>query len=234
MTIQSDLTFDPAFNMPITRDVSQVLAEYYQFKCQLSGRSVADGSAHVDHIFPRALGGPDNLQNYVIADASANIGKNARRLDPDHEQRLLQFAADGAPILLASLLDQRGKDGRPINPMALLSLRQLGLTLGTRVATGAYLRSVEGPANGVRWWAYWGPDKNNRVIHDILQFGLKLIGAGLGYADQVRMAEGVLERGGGTFYVRIPASLPRTIDLNALRAAKSKFEQIFKATGHRP
>jgi hypothetical protein len=230
MTNQPIPSFDPAFNMPITRDVSQVLAEHYQFKCLLSGRSVANGGFHVDHIFPRARGGPDNLQNYVIADASANIGKNAQRLPPEFEQRLLQLAADSAPLLLSALLDQRGKDRRAINPMALFALRQLGLTLGTRVATGAYLRSVEGPAAGVRWWAYWGPDKSNMVTYDILQFGVKLTGTGVYHADLVRKAKGVRERGGNTFYIHIPASLPRTIDLNALRDAKTKFERIFDAS----
>jgi hypothetical protein len=226
MNSRSNPSFDPNFNMPITRDVAQILAEHYQFKCQLSGRSVADGGFHVDHIFPRALGGADNLQNYVIADASANIGKSARRLDEATEQQLLALAASAAPSVCATLLDQRGKNGRPINPIALSALRQLGLTLGTRVATGAYLRSIESPAPGVRWWVYWGPDKKAGVTHDILQFGVKLTGAGTSYVDTLRNANGVCERGGDTFYVQIPASLPREMDLDALHSAKMEFERL--------
>lgn len=218
--------FDPGFDMPITRDVSQILAEHYRFTCQLSGRSVAEGGFHVDHIIPRALGGPDNLQNYVIAEASANIGKNARRLDPEKELELLSRAKAGAPLILSSLLDQRGKDGRPINPIALFALRQLGLTLGTRVATGAYLRSAEELAPGVRWWAYWGPDRKAGVSHDILQFGLKLTGRGTMLAPALRSEPGIRERGGDTFYLAIPATLPRSIDLPALRAAQTRLRMI--------
>lgn len=221
-------TFDAAHDMPITRDVAQLLAEHYQYSCQLSGRAIAAGGFHVDHIFPRALGGPDNLQNYVIADASANIGKNARRLDPQTEQRLLDQAAAAAPEILAGLLDQRGDDGRPINPIALYALRQLGFTLGTRVATGAYLRSVESPAPGVRWWFYWGPDRKAGVTHDILQFGLKLTGKGLGLAPALRADRTIRERGGNTFYIEVPASLPHTIDLPALQRARIHFAQLIE------
>jgi hypothetical protein len=222
--------FDPKYNMPITRDVAQALAEHYKFICQLSGRTVAGGSFHVDHIFPRALGGADNLQNYVIADASANIGKNARRLDLSIEHRLLSQAAEAAPTILATLLDQRGKDGKPINPIALLALRRQGLTLGTRVATGAYLRSAETLADGVRWWAYWGPDRTAGVLHDILQFGLKLTGRGVCFAPALRAASTIRERGGDTFYIPIPATLPGNIDLVALRNARSRLERIITAS----
>lgn len=229
MTLHQTPTFDPAFDMPITRDVAQLLAEHDQYRCQLSGRTIASGGFHVDHIVPRALGGPDNLQNYVIADASANVGKNARRLDPQVEQRLLDHAAAAAPVILAALLDQRGKHGRPINPMALYALRQLGFTLGTRVATGAYLRSVETPAPGARWWCYWGPDRTAGITHDILQFGLKLNGLGLSLASALRADPTVCARGGDTFYIQVPASLPRTIDLPALHRAKAHFEKLIAA-----
>lgn len=213
--------FDPAFTMPITKDVSQTIAEHYGYKCQLSGRDVSAGNFHVDHVFPRALGGPDNLQNYVIADASANIGKNANRLAPDLEASLLQSAKVAAPILWRTLMDVRGSDGRAISPIVVHALRQLSLTPGSRVATGAYVRSQEEPAPGIKWWAYWGPDRSAGVTYDILQFGVKLLRADVAVMDRLRSHKKVRERGGNTFYIPVEAKLPRTIDIHALKAAQS-------------
>ncbi|MGZ8362299.1 MAG: HNH endonuclease [Caulobacteraceae bacterium] len=214
-------SFDPAFDMPITRDVAQVLAEHYGYLCQLNGSDIRSGGFHVDHVYPRALGGRDNLQNYVIACASANIGKNARRLPPDQEKQLLSKAQANAPRLLKKLTELRTESGgKPANPLVVYAFRLIGAEVGSRVATGAYLRAQDGPATGVMWWGYFGPDRGNGVFTDTLQFGVKVLGSGGRHAEVIAAIPGIIGRGGSTWYFPISASLPMTIDRPALEAAR--------------
>ena len=39
---------------------------------------ITDGPFHVDHIVPRVKGGPDTLDNLVVACASCNLSKGSK------------------------------------------------------------------------------------------------------------------------------------------------------------
>ena len=219
-------SFNPAFDMPITRDVAQTLADHYGYECQLSGSDIRAGGFHVDHIFPKALGGRDNLENYVIACASANIGKNARRLERDREVDLLKRAREDAPQILSKLTDLRSvSGGRPVNPIVVYAFRILGVEVGTRVATGAYLRAQNGPAPGMMWWGYFGPDRNNGLLTDTLQFGVKILQRGSRRLPTIAAIPSIVGRGGSTWYFPITASLPMTLDREALLSARKIIER---------
>ncbi len=45
------------------------------FRCVYCGRSSADVALHIDHVEPKAKGGPDDLANYVVACQQCNGGK---------------------------------------------------------------------------------------------------------------------------------------------------------------
>lgn len=213
--------FDDAFTMPITRDVSQILAEHYAYACQLSGADIRSGNFQVDHIFPKVLGGPDNLQNYIAAHASANAGKSGRRLTEDEERPWLDAARVAAPSLLARLVDLRSDSGgKPVNPLVVYAFRLIGAEVGTRVATGAYLRALDGPAHGVHWWGYFGPDLKGGIFVDTLQFGVKVLGRGRRNEGAISAVEGIRARGGSTYYFPIDSSLPLHVDRDSLLRAQ--------------
>ena len=49
-------------------------------KCGICGDQLA-GEIHIDHIIPRALGGPDTLDNLQAAHAVCNLRKGARLIE---------------------------------------------------------------------------------------------------------------------------------------------------------
>lgn len=50
------------------------------FTCTYCGRRPPEVVLHVDHIVPKAEGGPDELENYVTSCGPCNLGKGARPL----------------------------------------------------------------------------------------------------------------------------------------------------------
>lgn len=52
-----------------------------RFTCQYCGRTPPDVLLHVDHIVPRAEGGPDDPENLRTACQDCNLGKAARPLE---------------------------------------------------------------------------------------------------------------------------------------------------------
>lgn len=51
------------------------------FQCQYCGRTPPSVILTIDHIIPRADGGPDTTANYITACADCNVGKGSVRLE---------------------------------------------------------------------------------------------------------------------------------------------------------
>ena len=84
---------------------------------------------------------------------------------------------------------------------------------------------------GVRWWAYWGPDRRNAVDQDQLQFGVKVL-SNPPAADRLRRVKGLVERGGDTFYFRITAAVAGAANLAQLENSRSTIEAALGARMH--
>lgn len=109
-----------------------------------------------------------------------------------------------------------------------LALTSLGLTPGTLVA-GRYLRAMEGPANGVRWWVSFASPRKFGTPPAHAQFGVKLLKDGKRWASRLEQIDGILPRGGNTYFIAVPLTELGLPEESALLAARDRFASVFSS-----
>ena len=80
---------------PISGSIRYQVLSLAKFKCELCGISADEKSIEVDHIFPKSLGGKDDLSNYQALCYSCNA---AKRNTDDTDFRLFKSLYVLAPI----------------------------------------------------------------------------------------------------------------------------------------
>lgn len=63
---------------PLAKHLRKAVIDRDGMICRLCGKDIPEGDLHIDHIFPVALGGTDDLDNLQPAHSRCNISKGAR------------------------------------------------------------------------------------------------------------------------------------------------------------
>jgi hypothetical protein len=76
--IQIDTEYTEPQRQPLPRSVRDAVVERDGMVCQLCGHEIPDGDLHIDHIYPVARGGGNEMSNLQAAHSRCNISKGAR------------------------------------------------------------------------------------------------------------------------------------------------------------
>lgn len=69
--------FPSEWNIPISdKKLRKAVFKAFKGKCFYSGRTLTLENMHIDHVIPRAKGGPDNIYNYALCADEINLVKN--------------------------------------------------------------------------------------------------------------------------------------------------------------
>lgn len=86
MTCRSDTSDDKAMTLQKRRSLSLrtrfAVLQAGGFRCHYCGKPAPEAVLQVDHVLPRASGGPDTADNYVASCSACNGGKGAIPLTP--------------------------------------------------------------------------------------------------------------------------------------------------------
>ncbi len=110
-----------------TQQVREALIIVYQRTCQYCHNVFPTRELHVDHIYPKALEGPDALENYTLACRNCNLKKGRAILGNDQLAQLFAIAKHSAPAV-QRIIQQRTQAEATIQRLESLSDEQL-LTL---------------------------------------------------------------------------------------------------------
>ena len=148
--------------MPQKGDIPQsnpllrkALLAAYGGQCPCTGKNISNGDFHVDHIWPKSKGGPDNIWNYLPVDPSFNIRKSDR-INPAAILCWLGTAAYKADEVLATM--NGGREPFDTEDYALL-MEALRIVEQRTPYDWAMLKAF--------FWKRW-PDLN-ACLHRILQ-----------------------------------------------------------------
>ena len=61
-------------------NIRQAIYEAFGGKCFYSGRPLDFNEFHIDHVVPRAKGGKDEIENYVLCSPDVNTKKSSKNL----------------------------------------------------------------------------------------------------------------------------------------------------------
>jgi 5-methylcytosine-specific restriction endonuclease McrA len=98
---------EPLPPQPLTHAVREAILQAWHGVCAYCEKSAA---AHVDHIVPRAKGGPDRLDNYAAACARCNLMKSDTELPDGLVAIMIGKARRKAPKIEARLAPKRRVD----------------------------------------------------------------------------------------------------------------------------
>jgi 5-methylcytosine-specific restriction endonuclease McrA len=69
------------------------ILQKYNFTCQYCGAKAPDVKLEIDHIIPKAKGGDNKIDNYIVACKECNIGKSDSILNEYQWQENLENSA---------------------------------------------------------------------------------------------------------------------------------------------
>ncbi len=232
------IDWESRYDAPLIPDVREAVLLAHGFRCSYTQADLSHGKFDVDHIFPRALGGRDNLANYAPATQSYNRARGMKRLLEVEERRVMRKAKDLAPLIHDVLQKSRGPEGLPRSPIAMraFSLLKLSLrTTGGRRASGKFLHSLEMPIEHIRWWCSFGEDRLNRVSYPHLQFGVWIGKPAAAIAATLATIPGVRFRNSTDGHCialnEVACRLDSGPDESQLKATRKSFETVFSEYG---